>query len=59
MSNSTGDHYDYENLIDCMVDEDGDKNDPNNLFTCKDGQECCTVDLEPACCSSLDINEAL
>ena len=27
--------------------------DPNNVFSCKPDEECCTKNLEPACCASM------
>ena len=39
---------------DCPVDEAGDLDDPNNLFTCLEAEVCCTVDLMPACCAKKD-----
>ncbi len=44
---------------DCLVDLDGDPEDPNNLFTCLETEECCTVDLNPACCAQKDFEEEL
>ncbi len=44
---------------DCVVDEDKDHDDPNNLFTCLETEECCTVSLKPACCATREINEEL
>ena len=46
-------------MKDCPVDPEGDHEDPNNLFTCKEAEECCTVDLEPACCAKKEISEEL
>ena len=40
-----------EAVHDCPVDEAGDMDDPNNLYTCLEAEECCTVDLNPACCA--------
>eukprot|EP00095_Tigriopus_kingsejongensis_P009771 maker-scaffold1182_size56756-snap-gene-0.9 protein:Tk09771 transcript:maker-scaffold1182_size56756-snap-gene-0.9-mRNA-1 annotation:"PREDICTED: uncharacterized protein LOC100897291" len=48
-----------KSVHDCFVDENGDKDDPNNIFTCDEGQSCCTVDLNPACCASKDIEEEI
>ena len=42
--------------IDCPVDEDGDLHDPNNLFTCLVTEECCRLDLKPACCAEKDMS---
>ncbi len=36
---------------DCPVDPDGDIEDPNNLFTCLEAEECCLLDTKPACCA--------
>ena len=48
-----------EELKDCPVDEAGDLEDPNNLFTCKVSEECCTVDLKPACCASKEMKDEM
>ena len=48
-----------KNVKDCPVDPNGDLDDPNNLFTCDTDQTCCTVDLNPACCSKKDINDEM
>lgn len=48
-----------EDKQDCPVDEDGDLEDPNNLFTCLKTEECCTVDLNPACCASKDTKDQM
>ena len=45
-------------LIDCPVNG-SDTSDPNNVYTCKTGEECCTVDLLPACCGTKDMTEAM
>ena len=44
---------------DCPVDKALGTDDPNNVFTCKKAEECCTVDLKPACCAKQDITEEL
>ena len=46
-------------LKDCPVDEALGLDDPNNLFTCHKDEECCTVDLEPACCAAPDLGKAM
>ena len=46
-------------LKDCPVEEALGTDDPNNLFTCHKDQECCTVDLNPACCSAPDMGTAM
>ena len=38
-------------LIDCPLNGT-DTEDPNNVYTCKTGEECCTTDLLPACCGT-------
>ena len=43
-----------EAVHDCLLEPDGDLDDPNNLFTCLEAEECCTVDLMPACCAKKD-----
>ncbi|XP_059088731.1 glutamic acid-rich protein-like [Tigriopus californicus] len=48
-----------ENVHDCIVDENQDHEDPNNLFTCAADQSCCTVDLNPACCATKDLQEEI
>ena len=45
-------------LIDCPVNGT-DIEDPNNVFTCKKEEECCTKDLLPACCGTEDTAEAV
>merc|ERR1739848_183577 len=47
------------NTKDCPVDEALGTDDPNNVFTCKKAEECCTVDLLPACCAEQDIGIAI
>ena len=44
---------------DCPVDLELGTDDPNNVFTCKKAEECCTVDLLPACCAEQDIGIAM
>jgi hypothetical protein len=46
-------------IKDCPVDEALGMDDPNNLFTCKTAEKCCTVDLEPACCAEQDMAVAM
>ena len=41
--------FNSADLIDCPVNGT-DTEDPNNVFTCKKEEACCTVDLLPACC---------
>ena len=48
-----------EAVHDCPVDPNGDLDDPNNLFTCLEAEECCTVDLMPACCAAKDTTTEL
>ena len=50
---------DKEALRDCPVDEEGDLEAPNNIFTCLESEECCTKDLEPACCATKDVSDEL
>ena len=45
-------------LIDCPVNGT-DTEDPNNVYTCKTGEECCTLDLLPACCGTKPMSEAM
>ena len=33
--------------------------DPNNVFTCKTWEKCCTVALEPACCATPEMSAAM
>ena len=46
-------------VIDCPVDEALGIDDPNNVFTCKNTETCCTVDTKPACCAEQDISVAV
>ena len=46
-------------LKDCPVDPDLGTDDPNNVFTCLKSEDCCTVDLEPACCGQADMSTAM
>ena len=50
--------FNSADLIDCPVNG-SDTDDPNNVFTCKTGEECCTVDLLPACCAKMDMSDAM
>ena len=45
-------------LIDCPVNGT-DIEDPNNVYTCKTGEDCCTLDLLPACCGQKEMSEAM
>merc|ERR1712179_313978 len=45
-------------LIDCPVNGT-DTEDPNNVYTCKTGEDCCTLDLLPACCSQKAMADAI
>merc|ERR1711997_1028002 len=45
-------------LIDCPVNGT-DTDDPNNVYTCKTGEDCCTLDLLPACCGQKDMSDAI
>lgn len=45
--------------IDCPIDPAIGVDDPNNVFTCFKNQTCCTLKLEPACCTDKDIMEEL
>ena len=47
------------NIKDCPVVEKLGTDDPNNIFTCKKSEECCTVNLKPACCANQDITVAM
>jgi len=38
---------------DCPVDPDIGLDDPNNVFSCKPDEECCTKNLKPACCAAM------
>ena len=39
---------------DCPVDKDpSNLDDPNNVFSCKPDEECCTKNLKPACCAAM------
>jgi len=38
---------------DCPVDPDIGLDDPNNVFSCKPDEECCTKNLQPACCAAM------
>merc|ERR1719192_1332325 len=39
---------------DCPVDKDPrNLDDPNNVFSCKPDEECCTKNLKPACCAAM------
>ena len=44
---------------DCPVVEELGIDDPNNVFECKVGDECCTVDTKPACCTKMDNSEMM
>ena len=33
--------------------------DPNNVFTCKTWEKCCTVALKPACCATPEMSDAM
>ena len=46
-------------LKDCPVDKSQGTDDPNNVFTCKKWEECCTVALEPACCAEQEMTDAM
>merc|ERR1711879_148157 len=46
-------------IKDCPVVEELGIDDPNNVFTCKKAEECCTVNLEPACCAQQDMSVAI
>jgi len=59
VANSGTTTFPPEQLQDCPVDPDGDLEDPNNLFTCKTDETCCTVNLNPACCAKKDINDEM
>ena len=50
--------FNSADLIDCPVNGT-DVDDPNNVFTCKTGEECCTLDLVPACCGKKPMSEAM
>ena len=38
---------------DCPVDPKIGLDDPNNVFSCKPDEECCTKNLKPACCAAM------
>ena len=38
---------------DCAVDPDIGLDDPNNVYSCKPEEECCTKELKPACCAAM------
>merc|ERR1712045_877227 len=38
---------------DCPVDPAIGLDDPNNVFSCKPEEECCTKNLKPACCAAM------
>merc|ERR1712045_1066222 len=38
---------------DCPVDPDIGLDDPNNVYSCKPEEECCTKELKPACCAAM------
>ena len=38
---------------DCPVDSEIGLDDPNNVYSCKPEEECCTKDLKPACCAAM------
>ena len=38
---------------DCPVDPAIGLDDPNNVFSCKPDEECCTKNLKPACCAAM------
>ena len=46
-------------LKDCPVDTSLGTDDPNNVFTCKTWEKCCTVALEPACCADPEMSDAM
>ena len=35
------------------MDEDIGLDDPNNVYSCKPEEECCTKELKPACCAAM------
>ena len=44
---------------DCPVDKDIGLDDPNNVFSCKVEETCCTKNLQPACCAEKPMDEAI
>jgi len=46
-------------LKDCPVDTSLGTDDPNNVFTCKTWEKCCTVALKPACCATPEMSDAI
>ena len=44
---------------DCPVDKDIGLDDPNNVFSCKVEEECCTKNLLPACCAEKPMDDAI
>lgn len=35
------------------MDPDIGLDDPNNVYSCKPEEECCTKELKPACCAAM------
>ena len=46
-------------LKDCPVNKSEGIDDPNNVFTCKKWEKCCTYNLDPACCADPEITDAM
>ena len=44
---------------DCPVDKAIGLDDPNNVFSCKVEETCCTKNLKPACCAEKPMDEAI
>jgi len=44
---------------DCAVDEAIGLSDPNNVYSCKPEETCCTKNLVPACCSSKPMDQVI
>jgi len=59
MSTTTTTTADPLDIKDCPVNKSMGTDDPNNVFTCKKSEECCTVNLEPACCAEQDMSVAI
>ncbi|KAK3860581.1 hypothetical protein Pcinc_033375 [Petrolisthes cinctipes] len=36
--------------VECLADQEGDANDPNNIYTCISPQRCCQENGKPTCC---------
>ena len=52
-SNTPGETTEFWPGKDCPVDSEVGLDDPNNVYSCKPEEECCTKDLKPACCAAM------